>query len=517
VEIAEKACPLPCAFDVSGLNEEQAAALQLIEANGVAILTGPPGCGKTFTITKAIVSLLGSGIRSIHIATPTGKAARRAAELLQGKLPNGITIPCTTIHRLLGPKPNLTDAPGVPSDVAKMGRGRDSFSFTHNEADPILVDFLVIDESSMIDVRLGASLLRAVAPGTRVVFVGDHNQLPSVGPGSLLRDMMESGVPTAQLTQIQRNSGRIVRACHAIKDGVVPEPAPAIDLAIGDNWFHIELEDPHQIAKQIVELHRTYRNFPDPVWDLQIVTPQKSRLPIACDNLNRLLSAKLNHFGKAHEEGEASEPDEDNFGDGSGDDEGARMAQDIWVPFRRGDKVIRTKNGLCDLMTRIEPVTDRADPEAGESTRTDWRWDLEAWSLSETDIVNGDMGTVMDIVEDGKDTYVVVKFRMPERLCRLPFGECHLSQAYAITCHKAQGSGYSYVIVPVHHSFYWDSKTQRGLFNREWIYTAISRSERMLMTVGQFSAVRAAVGRRTVHRRKTRLVSLLKDSFGVPA
>jgi exodeoxyribonuclease V alpha subunit len=498
--LQEDARPLPCSFDgelLNGLNDGQRAALKLIEENGVCLLTGAPGVGKTWTITRAISALIAAGVRSIRIAAPTGKASKRAAECLALAVGGKTTdIPCTTIHRLLGPKPNDAEGVDVPSADAKVGRGRDEFGFTHNESDPIPVDFLVIDETSMVDVGLGSSLIRAIAPGTRVVFVGDHNQLPSVGPGSMLRDMMDAGLPTAILTEIQRNSGRIVRACHAIKDGIVPEPAQVQDLEAGDNWIHIELDDPAEIASKIVELHRSYRAFPDPVWDLQVVTPQKTRLPIACANLNRLLSTKLNTLGNALE----------STGSEAGDELLLGASEDAFESFRKGDKVIRTKNGLCDLMNEIA-----IDPATGQDTRTDWRWDDSAWSLSETDVVNGDMGTVLDIVQEQDNTFVVVKFRTPDRLCRLAYGECHLSQAYAVTCHKAQGSGFPFVIVPVHHSFYWDNKTQRGIFNREWIYTAVSRAERFLITVGQFSAIRAAVGRKTVHRRKTKLAELIRE------
>ena len=231
-----------------------------------------------------------------------------------------------------------------------------------------------------------------------------------------------------------------------------------------------------------------------------MVTPQKNRLPIACDNLNRLLSAKLNSYGNTT----------GSTGSEAGDEllgESAPQADTSFDPFRVGDKVIRKKNGLCDLMTEIQ-----ADPDTGHVPRADWRWDNSAWSLSETDVVNGDMGTVLAIVQEDDNTFVVVRFRTPERLCRLAYGECHLIRAYAITCHSAQGSGFPCVIVPVHHSFYWDSKLQRGIFNREWIYTAMSRAEKMLFTVGQASAIRAAVGRKTVHKRKTQLAELIRSN-----
>jgi exodeoxyribonuclease V alpha subunit len=353
----------------------------------------------------------------------------------------------------------------------------------------------------MIDVELMAATLRAVAPGTALVVVGDAHQLPSVGPGSVLRDLCVCGLPTVELTEVRRNAGRIVRACHAIKDGRVPAPASRVDLSDGseDNWVHIEIDDPEAIAAEIVERHESVRRKAeaaraegrapafDPVWDMQVVTPQRARLPIACENLNALLSARLNP--KA-----ALAAGVGGFGDTAED---ARRP-----PFSVGDKVIRTKNGEADEMT--------APPEGG---RVDWHWGGGRWAFAPCEVVNGDMGTVMDVVidPDAGEAWVVARLRNPDRLVRLPYGDSHLQQAYAITCHKAQGSGFPYVIVPVHHSFYWDDRAKRGLFNREWIYTAISRSEKLLVTIGQSDAIRAAVGRPTVHRRRTRLVEFYRS------
>jgi len=145
-------------------------------------------------------------------------------------------------------------------------------------------------------------------------------------------------------------------------------------------------------------------------------------------------------------------------------------------------------------------------------------WRGERYTLSDVPVVNGDMGQVLDIFDDHKGKpQVVVRFRTPERLCCLPYSSCDLIQAYALTCHKAQGSGFPYVIVPVHEGFYWDNRKGLGLFSREWVYTAISRAERLLVTVGQFSAIRQAVGRQTLHVRKTKLAELIRASFPVMA
>lgn len=488
-ELGEAATPLPFEPDVSGLSESQAAAVRLLCESGVAILAGGPGTGKTFCVTRFVSNLVKNGFKRIRIATPTGKAAKRADELLQAALP-GAPITCSTVHRLLGPTPNTDNPLGASKEEAKIGRGREPFSFTHNGSNPIEVDLVVVDETSMLDVHMAANMLDAISPGTRVVFVGDPNQLPSVGPGSVLRDMIAAGIPTATLTEVRRNAGLIAHTCHMIKDGRIPTPAEKVDIKGGANWVHLEVDNPGVISETIVELHEKAErkgNF-DPRWDMQVVSPQKARLPIACDHLNRLLSDKLNTWKKHHEAKPPVKWDEDGPA----------------IPFVVGDKVVRTKNGLCDALT-----------PAREGERAAWTWDEQDWSVDEIDIVNGDVGEVYDIVESDK-WYVVVRFRSPDRLCRLPMADHNLIAAYAMTCHKAQGSGFPYVIVPVHGSFYWNHRTQTGLFNRELVYTMFSRAEKLLVTVGQFHSIVQAIGRKTVDNRKTRLASLIAGTVAEP-
>lgn len=499
-KLAAAAEPLPFDLDTDGLKGDQIEAARIIQENGVCLLVGPPGCGKSWTIARVIRSMARHGIRSIRVVCPTGKAAKRAAELLSKAGLDPDIYPCTTIHRALGPAPS-TAPEGVPQSDAKVGRGREEFGFAHNEADPLDVDALICDESSMVDCRLMAALLAAVAPGTRIIFVGDQNQLPSVGPGSVLRDMIEAGLPTASLTEIKRSDGggRVVRACHAIVKGRTPEAAPIL-MPPTENWIHIEQSDPHAIANTIVQLHELASNY-DPMWDYQVVSAQRSKHAFACDNLNQLLSVLLNpppleaaHFGGA----------------GGGEPDGPRM------PFRPGDKVIRRKNGTADLMKPAPAGGDDPDgdyDDFDELIPADWTWDGRRWSFEETTIVNGDMGKVEAIVPEERQTWVVVRFRDPDRLCRLPFSEHHLQLAYAITVHSAQGSGWPVVIVPLHASFYFDTRTGQGLFNRELVYTAISRAEDILITVGQWPALRTAIGRKTVDRRRTRLAGLIRPKL----
>lgn len=472
-------CDWPLEFDLDcpDLEDEQITALRSIENNIVSIVTGGAGCGKTWTVTSITKELLRHEIAPIRYVAPTGRAAKKIKEFLDAKIP-GNGIPCTTIHRALSV--GFSSAPqGIPENAARFNRGRKKFQFRKNEFDPFIDRCIIMDETSMTDVELMAAFLRAVLPGTLLIFVGDHHQLPSVGPGSVLRDMIAAGVPTAILDKPRRNCGTIVEACHAILNGETPNSDRVFDAEKKKNYRHIECEDMDEIANIIVKLHEnTSRN---PITDLQVVTAENGRLPIGCANLNRLLSRVLNKT-----EGKEVEDNED----------------DERIKFRKGDKVVRTKNEECDLMVEY----DENDPDH----YSQWEWNGQEWTFIPSFIVNGDLGVVRDVVENHSGRYVVVQFWFPDRLMRLPLGECHLLQAYAMTIHRMQGSGSKYVIVPVHKSFYWNNKTNQGLFNRELLYTGISRAEEVLVTVGQREAIKLAIGRKTVQQRKTRLKRLIE-------
>lgn len=467
--------PLPFALDTGGLASDQVDAIRTIEASGVCLLVGPPGTGKSYTIARAIKGLIDGGITGIRVTAPTGKAAKRAAELLVGAGIDPDAIPCTTIHRALAPTPTAL-SPGVPQESAKSGRGRDKFEFARGPGSPLDESVIVVDETSMVDVSLMRSLLSAIKPGSRVIFVGDENQLPSVGPGSTLRDMLTSGIPVAELRDIKRSDGggRVVRACHAIKDGRSPAPAQALDLPT-ENWIHIEANDPAEIASTIVSLYDRFGKF-DPTWDVQVISAQKGKHAFACENLNGLLADRLNPLDPS----QAEDPN--------------------GPPFRPGDKVVRLKNSTVDELIPRKPG----------GFNPDWFWGDRGYDIGDTAVVNGDLGQIEAIAtdRDGK-SWILVAFRDPDRFVRLPYSDHNLIRAYAMTVHKCQGSGWPVVIVPVHTAFYWDSRTGTGLWSRELVYTAISRAEKALITVGQWGAIAAAISRKTVHQRRTRLADLL--------
>lgn len=489
--LLDEAVPLAEPLVIDGLAEEQEAAVKVIEANGFAILTGCPGVGKTFVVSKIIAGLIDQGVPrdSILFIAPFGKSAKRGAELLAENGVRGVT--CSTVHKALSPIPSQADA-GASRDDAKGDRGREAFGFGRNESNPIPASFIVISEGSTLPVTLAASLLRAIKPGTRVLIEGDENQLPSVGAGAFLRDLMASGVPCVTLKEIRRSNaaGAVVHACHAIRDGRIPVPAEVIDLPVG-NWIHIEEEDPAEIANIIVSLHQTVKTF-DPMWDMQVVTPQKTKHAFATGPLNHRLSYLLNPVAREAIDEAA----------GSDDPESASAP-----PFYIGDKVIRTENGLAKEMVNQAAwmaAQDAGEPWADDPFKGKWSFRGVDYALRDVPIVNGDMGTVVDILNvKGVGRQVVVAFKAPDRLVRLPYGDAHLMQAYALTVHKCIGSGFNYVVAPVHHAVY------AGLATRENFYTMISRVIKFGVTVGPFAAIEAMIGRKTVHLRQTRLCQLL--------
>ena len=402
--------------DLKGLASDQQEAFRLAMTHSVFIITGAPGTGKTHLLRR-IIEQFTAWNKLIALAAPTGKAAKRMSEM--------IDMPAMTIHRLLGPEPRIF-------------KGEIYFGFTRGIGSPIPADLVVVDEFSMVDISLAASLFRAVAKGTRVLIVGDHYQLPSVGPGAVLRDLLAAGIPSYELTEIKRNTGDIVKACHAIKDGLPAIPSDFLEPSEGMNFRHIEESDPFQIQeiiRDIVTKRLPMRGY-NPVWDVQVISPMNERTALSCLDMNTFLQGTLNIHPPVP-----------------------------GVPFRIGDKVIQRKN----------------EEISGEF------------------VVNGDMGEVKSI----NDAEIVVNFLYPDRLVRIKRKAHRLQLAYCVTIHKMQGSEAPVIIIPVHSCF-------GGFFNRELIYTALSRAQDICITVGEFHAFEQAIGRAGNVKRITRLTELIK-------
>ena len=396
--------------DFEGLAGDQKEALAKAASSGVFILTGAPGTGKTFTIKRIISSFPEA---RVALGAPTGKAAKRVYEQ-SGRL-------ALTIHKLLEPQ--------------KVG---ESFVFTRNAENPIEADLIILDEVSMVDTPLMARFLEAVAPGTRLILVGDTYQLPSVGPGNILKDLIASGaIPSTELTIIKRqDEGLIIRNCHRIKNGQ--------DIELGNStardFFFLRRGDEEALQETILDL--VSRRFPDsykadPLKEVQVITPLREKTALSCKALNDLFQQRLNPSPKI---------------DG--------------VRFKVGDKVIQTKN----------------------------QYDL--------DIINGDIGYVRDI--DARERTITVAFENPERVVQLPLHQNDLELAYAITCHKFQGSEARIIVVPIHRSF------GPLIMQRQWLYTAVSRAREVCVLVGQREEIPKIIQRNAPQHRYTRLQELVR-------
>ncbi len=343
------------------LSSEQAAAVDLASRSKVMVLTGGPGTGKT-TIIKPIISLFLSATdaRRIFLAAPTGRAAKRMSE--------STGMEAKTLHRLL--------------EYSSMTRG-----FSRNEDTPLECDLLIVDEASMMDIVIFYYLLKAVPPGACVIFVGDIFQLPSVGPGAVLQDIIASGaLPVAMLNQIFRQSDTsdIALMAHQIKEGQLPRLQNPRDRQ--SDFYFMRQDEPEAASQLIVDLVK--RRLPghygwDPLADIQVLTPMHQGI-VGAENLNRLLQEALNPNGFEIARGERR--------------------------FRVGDKVMQTRNNY------------------------------------EKEVFNGDIGLVVQAHADDKS--LIVDFDGEEK-AYLAAELDELVPAYAISIHKSQGSEYPCVVIPI--------------------------------------------------------------------
>jgi RecD/TraA family predicted helicase len=262
------------------LSAHQREQLARVLGSPVGLLTGTPGTGKTFSaaaVIRATVARHGRG--SVAVAAPTGKAAVRITATMRR---HGIDLDATTIHRLL--------------EIGRSGHDGRGWGFQRNADNPLPQRFLVIDEVSMLDTDLAAALFAATEVNTHVLLVGDPYQLPPVGHGAPFRDLIAAGVPTAELTEIRRNAGLIVKACARIKDGRPFETSERFDVEAGLNLRHLEADTPEQaveLLRTVLERFKASGSF-DPVWGVQVLTPLNEKSRVSRVELNKLLQGWLN-------------------------------------------------------------------------------------------------------------------------------------------------------------------------------------------------------------------------------
>jgi len=391
------------------LSEQQARAVHNSMERKVMVITGGPGTGKT-TIIRAIVAIQNKMSRRVLLAAPTGRAAKRMSETTGH--------PAKTIHRLLEFSP-------------KDGR------FKRDEQNPLEADTFVIDETSMVDTTLMYYLLKAIPLAATIIFVGDVDQLPSVGAGSVLKDIIDSGtVPVVRLNEIFRQSkeSMIIVNAHRVNCGLMPEENRKGKKA---DFHFIEMTEPGEVLDKVVELCREriparfgYRS----IEDIQVLTPMH-RGTVGAFNLNTELQRQLN-------------PAKEEL------IKGGRT-------FKKGDKVMQIRNNY------------------------------------DKDVYNGDIGRITKI--DAEEQEVTVNF--DGRFLGYDFSELdELVLAYATSVHKAQGSEYPAVVIPILTQHYL-------LLQRNLLYTGITRGKKLVVLVGTRKALSIAV-----HNNKTQLrYTLLKE------
>lgn len=439
---------LPCGESFGEITEHQRDELAKAIAGPVGVLGGGPGTGKTYTLAilvKILIKIF--GINNIGIGAPTGKAAVRVTENLSKY---GIPLRARTWHSHLACLMS-SESPFFPYKV------------------------LIGDETSMNDTDLMAAIFRARAAGTHVLFVGDVNQLAPVGHGAPLRDMIAAGLPYGELREIKRNSGGIVEACAAIRDGN--------QWAAGDNLHLVDGDSIQEMRDAI--LHVSFDGL-NPIWDCQVLTAVNEKSPLARKALNKILQAELNTKNATGNDKEI---------------------------FRVADKIVNTKNGYFPIADKS--LTNLDD----EETKTNDR--------DEVYVANGELAEVLDV----QPGFVIAKLSAPDRVVKVPRGRagkesvdsdqgdgdngsddkkadtgtgCSWELGYCLSTHKSQGSEWNVVIVMLD-----DYPGAKMVCSREWIYTAISRAKDRCVLIGKKSTADAMCRNPSITKRKT----LLKETI----
>ena len=421
------------------LHDLQREAVIKALSEGLFILTGGPGTGKTTTIKSIISGLERRNLRFV-LAAPTGRAAKRMSETTGYE--------ASTIHRLLSIKHN-------PEERA------DAY-FEMNEDNPLDVDAVIIDEASMVDILLFNSLLKAISPGCKLIIVGDSNQLPSVGPGQVLKDMLDSGVcPNVELKYIfrQSNESHIVTYAHMINNG------EQIDFTTKyEDFFLLKRDNYEEIRQALLYLicEKLPKHFNTSPMQIQVLTPMKKGA-LGVWELNRILQECINPPSDKKVELEYGE----NI-------------------FRVGDKVMQTKNNY------------------------DMEWDImSTYGISAQrgkGVFNGDIGIIDHI-------------NKPSRLIRITFDDGReaeysyetleeLELAYAITIHKSQGSEYPVVIMPLLGG-------PRSLLYRNLLYTGVTRAKDCVVILGSENTVKEMIRCENENRRYTGLAARIGEVEGI--
>ncbi|MBO4697927.1 MAG: ATP-dependent RecD-like DNA helicase [Lachnospiraceae bacterium] len=420
------------------LDDIQRLAVLTAARNGVMILTGGPGTGKTTTI-NAIINLFESRGLNILLAAPTGRAAKRMTEATGRE--------ARTIHRLL--------------EVTRMNPDGNDFRhgiFARDESNPLETDVVIIDEVSMVDIHLMNALLRAIPVGTRLILVGDGDQLPSVGPGNVLRDILASGVfASVCLTKIfrQAEESDIVVNAHKIRSGM--------DIRLDNkskDFFIMRRSDPAVIISVVSELVRDKlpRYVEATPMDIQVLTPMRKG-ELGVENMNRMLQDFLNPKNEQKVEYATR-----------------------GIVFREGDKVMQIRNNY----------------------QMEWEVRSARGTILDSGmgIYNGDIGVIKKINRFAEEMEVLFD---ENKTVYYPFSSTEdLEHAYAVTIHKSQGSEYPAVVMPI-------LSGPQMLLTRNLLYTAVTRATRCVTIVGSENAIHQMIANANEQKRYTGLCDRIRE------
>ncbi|MGB4352109.1 MAG: ATP-dependent RecD-like DNA helicase [Tissierellaceae bacterium] len=433
VNIDEEVEKIEAREDIT-FGKKQVLAIKESLDNGVVIITGGPGTGKTTTI-NAIISIYEDLDMKVVLAAPTGRAAKRMTETTGRE--------SQTIHRLL--------------EFSFM-ESEDEMSFNKDDESPIDADVIIIDEASMIDILLMNSLLKAINPGTRLILVGDVDQLPSVGAGNVLRDLIESGcIRVVRLDEIfrQAEESMIIVNAHRINKGDYP-----ILNEKDKDFFFMDTGSTQETLATILDLvqDRLPKYYGvDSLRDIQVLSPMR-RGEVGINSLNKHLQEVLN-------------PKDDNWQE-------KQVGDEI---FRIGDKVMQVKN---NYKLKWNLLKDGEEVDTGEG------------------VFNGDLGFITDI--NNEESIVTVLFD-DEKEVEYEFSELdEIKLSYATTVHKSQGSEFPVVLMPIH----WGPPM---LLTRNLIYTAITRAKKLVVLVGDRKYLSMMINNNKIAKRYSSLDKKIKD------
>ena len=419
------------------LSDKQKEAVEAVNDNNVCIITGGPGTGKT-TIIKVILELFKSKKRKIVLCAPTGRAAKRMSETTGED--------AKTLHRLL--------------EIGKIQEDSTS-KFNDYEIAPIDADIVIVDEMSMVDIFLMNYLLKALYQGTKLVLVGDVDQLPSVGPGNVLADLINSEkIKTIVLNKIFRQAAKskIILNAHRVNNGQNFIKQEESEEELYKDFFYIKENNQDKILNQVISLCsgrlQSYGNY-DFFKNIQVITPTKKGM-LGTKDLNKVLQEHLNPLEK-----------------------GGVEKQNLGASFRIGDRVMQIKNNY-DIF---------------------WEREIDEYETG-TGVFNGEFGTILKI--DEVEKRMKIKFD-DEKYSWYQFSELdQIEHAYAITVHKAQGSEFDIVIMPI-------VQAAPMLLTRNLLYTGMTRAKKMLIIIGNSNVIDFMVNNVDSKKRNTGLEHKLKN------